>query len=119
MIVVAEVGEYIIKQGTVDPTLYLPLSGELEVRLINEAGQEVTIAQVHPGETLGEAAFLTYQPRSASVVVTKQSVLFRCTKKALNNLAPSAREKIKDQIILKLIERLNQKNLEASNKANS
>lgn len=119
MIVVAEVGEYIIKQGTVDPTLYLPLSGELEVRLINEAGQEVTIAQVHPGETLGEAAFLTDQPRSASVVVTKQSVLFRCTKKALNNLAPIAREKIKDQIILKLIERLNQKNLEASNKANS
>lgn len=114
MIVLAEEGEYIIKQGSIDPTLYIPLSGELEVRLTNATGSEVALAKIAPGETLGEAAFLTDTPRTASVIALKQSVLFRCSRKALKNLAPVAREKIKDQIILKLIERLNQKNLEVA-----
>lgn len=115
MIVLAEEGEYVIKQGTVDPTLYIPLSGELEVRITNEAGKEVMLAKIPPGETIGETAFLTDSLRSASVIALRQTVLFRCSRQALNNLAPSAREKIKDQIILKLIERLNQKNIELSN----
>lgn len=115
MIVLAEEGEYVIKQGSVDPTLYIPLSGELEVRMTNEAGKEVRIAEIPPGETVGEVAFLTDNPRTASVVATRQTVLFRCNRVALKNLAPSAREKIKDQIILKLVERLQQKNMELSN----
>lgn len=115
MIVLAEEGEYVIKQGTVDPTLYIPLSGELEVRITNEAGKEVMLAKIPPGETIGETAFLTDSLRSASVIALRQTVLFRCSRQALNNLAPSAREKIKDQIIIKLIERLNQKNIELSN----
>lgn len=117
MIVLAEVGEYIIKEGTVDPTLYIPLSGELEVRVTNEAGNEIAIAKVPPGETIGEAAFITDSPRTANVVALKQTLLFRCSRSALKTLAPSAREKIKDQIILKLIERLHQKNIELSNRS--
>lgn len=117
MIVLAEEGEYVIKEGTVDPTLYIPLSGTLEVRITNKAGKEIPIATIAPGETIGEAAFLTDQPRSASVIALKQTVLFRCSRSALKNLAATSREKIKDQIILKLIERLNQKNLEQSNQA--
>lgn len=116
MIVLAEEGEYVIKQGSVDPTLYIPLSGELEVRMTNEAGKEVRIASLPPGETVGEVAFLTDTPRTASVVALRQTVLFRCSRVALKNLAPSAREKIKDQIILKLVERLEHQNRELSNK---
>lgn len=116
MIVLAEEGEYIIKAGSVDPTLYIPLSGELEVRMTNENGKEVAIAKIPPGETVGEVAFLTDTARTASVVALKQTLLFRCNRLALKNLAPSAREKIKDQIIYKLIERLHQKNVELSNR---
>lgn len=116
MIVLAEEGECIIKEGTVDSTLYIPLSGELEVRVTNELGKEVAIAKIEPGETVGEVAFLTDSPRSASVVALRQTVLFRCSRAALKNLAPPAREKIKDQIILKLIDRLHQKNVELSNR---
>jgi CRP-like cAMP-binding protein len=115
MIVLAEEGEYVIKEGSIDPTMYIPLSGELEVRMTNEAGKEVRIAEVPPGETVGEVAFLTDTPRTASVVATRQTVLFRCSRVALKTMAPSAREKIKDQIILKLVERLQQKNMELSN----
>lgn len=115
MIVLAEEGEYIIKQHSIDPTMYIPLSGELEVRVANEAGKEVKIAEVLPGETVGEVAFLTDTPRTASVVAKRQTVLFRCSRVALKTMAPSAREKIKDQIINKLVERLQQKNLELSN----
>ncbi|SFX37325.1 cyclic nucleotide-binding domain-containing protein [Marinospirillum alkaliphilum] len=116
MIVLAEEGEYVIKEGTVDPTLYIPLSGELEVRMTNETGKEITLAKIPPGETVGEVAFLTDTPRTASVVAIKQTLLFRCNRAALKNLAPAAREKIKDQIIYKLIERLHQKNVELSNR---
>ncbi|GLR64051.1 cyclic nucleotide-binding domain-containing protein [Marinospirillum insulare] len=116
MIVLAEEGEYVIKEGTIDPTLYIPLSGELEVRITNEAGKEVPVAKIPPGETIGEASFLTDNPRSANVVALKQTVMFRCSRVALNNLAPSAREKIKDQIIIKLVERLNQQNQTLSNR---
>lgn len=116
MIVLAEEGEYVIKEGTIDPTLYIPLSGELEVRITNEAGKEVAVAKIPPGETIGEAAFLTDNPRSANVVALKQTVMFRCSRLALKNLAPSAREKIKDQIIIKLINRLNQQNKTLSNR---
>lgn len=115
MIVVAEQGEYVIKEGSIDPTLYIPLSGELEVRLTNEAGKEISLASLPPGETVGEMAFLTDATRTASVVAVRQSILFRCSRSALSNLPPSAREKIKDQIILKLIERLQQQNKELSN----
>jgi len=59
MIVLAEEGEYIIKKGIIDPTLYIPLSGELEVRITNEAGKEFTVVKIPPGETIGEASFLT------------------------------------------------------------
>jgi len=117
MIVLAEEGEYVIKEGTIDPTLYIPLSGELEVRITNEAGKEVAVAKIPPGETIGEASFLTDNPRSANVVALKQTVMFRCSRSALKNLAPSAREKIKDQIIIKLVDRLNQQNLELSNRS--
>ncbi|SFC48327.1 Cyclic nucleotide-binding domain-containing protein [Marinospirillum celere] len=116
MIVLAEEGEYVIKQGSVDPTLYIPLSGELEVRMTNQSGKEVRIASIPPGETVGEVAFLTDSPRTASVVAVRQTVLFRCNRVALRNLAPTARERIKDQIILKLVERLEHQNRELSNK---
>src|SRR5690554_2083232 len=117
MIVLAEEGEYVIKEGTIDPTLYIPLSGELEVRITNEAGKEVAVAKIPPGETIGEVAFLTDNPRSANVVALKQTVMFRCSRSALKNLAPSAREKIKDQIIIKLVDRLNQQNQTLSNRS--
>lgn len=112
MIVLAEENEYIIKEGTNDTSLYIPLSGELAVRMTNAEGVEVTLATLHPGDIVGEVTFITDKPRSASVVAMRQAVLFRCSRTALQSLPASAREKIKDQIILKLIERLHQKNLE-------
>lgn len=114
MVVLAEEGEYIIRQGAKDPIMYIPLSGQLEARVTNDKEEEVAVAKLNPGDVIGEIAFLTEEERSASVVALTQSVLFRCSKQALKNLAPMAREKIKDQIMLVLIDRLKQKNLEAA-----
>lgn len=114
MVVLAEEGEVIIRQGDKDPIMYIPLSGQLEARVASADGKGVVVGQLNPGDVIGEITFLTEEERSASVVALTQSVLFRCSKQALRNLAPLAREKIKDQIILVLIERLKQKNLEAA-----
>jgi CRP/FNR family cyclic AMP-dependent transcriptional regulator len=114
MIVVAEEDEYVIRQGSIDPTMYIPLTGELEVRLTDRTGREVPIARIQVGDTVGEIAFLTDTPRSANVIAPQQMLLFRCTQTALRGLAQSTREKFKDQLIMKLVERLKQKNIEIS-----
>ena len=114
MIVVAEEDEYVIRQGSIDPSMYIPLTGELEVRLTDRTGREVPIARIRVGDTVGEIAFLTDTPRSANVIALQQMLLFRCTQKALGGLAQSTREKFKDQLIMKLVERLQQKNIEIS-----
>lgn len=115
MIVLAEPGEYVIREGTVDPAMYVPLTGALEVRMTDASGREIPIAKILAGDTVGEIAFLTEAPRSASVVATQQTLLFRCTRAGLKSMTQATREKIKDQLIVKLVERLRQKNLEASN----
>lgn len=114
MIVMAEAGEAIIQQDTQDATLYVPLSGVLEVRRRNEAGEQVALAQLHAGEIIGEMAFLKDMPRSSSVVALEQSILFRCSRQALKNLSPQTREKLKDQLIDKLIHRIQEQNLKLS-----
>lgn len=116
MIVLAEKDECIIRQGAKDPIMYIPLSGKLEARVTNDKGEEVAVGQLNPGDIIGEISFLTDEPRSASVVALEQSVLFRCSRAALNNLAAVARDKIKDQIMLVLIARLKQKNEELINR---
>lgn len=115
MIVLAEENEYVLQEGSKDTCLYIPLSGELAVRVKNNEGVEVTIAKLHPGDVIGEVTFITDRPRSASVVALRQTLLFRCSRVALQKLPPSAREKIKDQIIAKLIDRLYAKNVATAN----
>ncbi|MFK7161586.1 cyclic nucleotide-binding domain-containing protein [Marinospirillum sp. MEB164] len=114
MLVIAEPGETIIQQDTLDTTLYVPLSGLLEVRRRNEAGEQVALAQLHAGEIIGEMGFLKEMPRTSSVVVLEQSILFRCSRQALKNLSPITREKLKDQLIDKLIQRIQEQNLKLS-----
>jgi len=64
--------EYVlIKEGTPDNGFYVVVNGQLSV-----SREEKTIGSIDPGECVGEIAYLTEQPRSASVkTLTKVAVL--------------------------------------------
>jgi CRP/FNR family transcriptional regulator, cyclic AMP receptor protein len=59
-------GQVLMEQGAVDRTLYFIESGTLSVHYEDEKGR-VRMALVGPGTVLGEGAFFSHQPRSATV----------------------------------------------------
>lgn len=59
-------GQELFAQGTTDRTLYLIESGSLSVHLEDE-NQRMRLAIVGAGSVVGEGAFFSHQPRSATV----------------------------------------------------
>ena len=59
-------GQVLFAQGTMDRTLYLVESGSLSVHFEDEK-QRLRLAIVCPGSVVGEGAFFSHRPRSATV----------------------------------------------------
>lgn len=68
-------GDHIVRRGDVGNEMFLILSGAAEVRR-EVSERSVVIATLGRGQTFGEMAFLSSQPRSASIVaITDMQVL--------------------------------------------
>lgn len=78
---VAPAGTVLFSDGELGRTMYLLARGEVEVRGRSGGGRPVPIVRLGPGECFGEMALVELQPRSATVIATKPSVLY-----SLNNL---------------------------------
>jgi CRP-like cAMP-binding protein len=61
-------GQALINEGERGRTIYLVLSGRVEVTRLRSDGQPVRVAELGPGSTVGEMELLDLHPRSASVV---------------------------------------------------
>ena len=72
------------------------------------------ITQLSPGEVIGEISFLTGEPRTASVLANTPSSALVIDQQLLAELQVITREKIKDQLILKMAKRLNRMNNKVS-----
>lgn len=68
-------GQVLFAQGTNDRTLYLVESGSLSVHTENE-DQRLRLAIVSPGSVVGEGAFFSHRPRSATVQASAPSKLW-------------------------------------------
>ncbi|HUT37501.1 MAG TPA: cyclic nucleotide-binding domain-containing protein, partial [Planctomycetota bacterium] len=79
-------GELLVREGEADRSLYLLLSGRLRVTT-GEAGG--VLGEVAPGESVGEIALLTGEPRSGAVRAVRDSLLARLSPEAFE--AASAR----------------------------
>ncbi|RTE85604.1 MULTISPECIES: cyclic nucleotide-binding domain-containing protein [Gammaproteobacteria] len=97
----------VFREGEVDSTFYLLLAGK--VKIIQKSGNR-KLGSIGPGEFLGEGAFVTRAPRTASAVAEVKSILLRIDSKALSSMSSSIREKLKDAIIAGLGLRINQLN---------
>src|SRR4051812_7653945 len=74
-------GKEVFAEGELGRSMFVVFKGEVEVRRASNDGKEVPIVTLGPGECFGEMALVELQPRSATVVARKASVLY-----SLNNL---------------------------------
>jgi len=71
-------GQVLFAQGTTDRTLYLIESGSLSVHFEDEK-QRLRLAIVGPGSVIGEGAFFSHRPRSATVQAGAPTRLWNLT----------------------------------------
>jgi NTE family protein len=73
-------GEWLFRQGDDGDSLFLLARGRLQVWIEETKdgpGKPVLVAEVGPGETIGEISLLTGGPRSASLRAVRDSLLLR------------------------------------------
>jgi transcriptional regulator with AAA-type ATPase domain/polyferredoxin len=80
-------GRPIIHQGDQGDSFYQIISGSARVFRISEDGVDVTLNIMGPGESFGEMALLTGEPRSASVETRETCGLLVISKQAFDRLA--------------------------------
>ena len=64
-------GEILFEQGDQGDSLFAVISGELEVSVTSAGGKKLGLDMMHAGELLGEIAFFTPGPRTATLTATK------------------------------------------------
>lgn len=78
--VVAPAGTSLMRQGEPGDCLWLVVSGKVEVYLERDDGIEQSVGEAGPGETLGEMALLSSEPRSASARTRTDAELVRLSR---------------------------------------
>lgn len=76
-------GHVVCRQGEEGDGLYLVVSGRLSIIRELPSGEDVMLSLVGRGESVGEVAVLTGNPRSATVRALRDTVLARLTRSGL------------------------------------
>jgi CRP-like cAMP-binding protein len=78
---------------------------EGEVRVV-KGKKEIKLETLTVGDFFGEYAFLTNTERTTSIVANNLVIVFKINKDLFDHLESETREKFKDYIIKRLVERL-------------
>ena len=100
-------GEFIIREGSKSTSMFILLSGRVEVSKGNSSNLLILLK---PGDIFGEIAFLTDTDRTANIIAESAVIALDLDKEMLFELDIHIREKFKDRIIEKLIQRLDYMN---------
>jgi len=73
-------GATLLRQGDVSDDVYFVLSGRLRAFSEPESGVRKTLSEIGRGETIGELALFTGEPRSATIVAVRDSLLIKVTR---------------------------------------
>jgi NTE family protein/lysophospholipid hydrolase len=84
-------GETLFRRGEPGDAMYLIIAGRLRVALLQNENndskdKEKILAELHPGDTLGEMAVLTGEPRSASVYAFRDTQLAKLSRDGFQRL---------------------------------
>ncbi len=78
-------GHRIIREGEMDRTVYIIVSGSVEVKTYIQ-DREIRLAVLQEGDLFGEIAFVTLNPRTASVVSLTETSLLTLTPDLLEEM---------------------------------
>jgi NTE family protein len=98
-------GEVLMEQGAPGDSAYLCISGRLRVYLRDEDGTQRMVREMARGEVIGEMSLYTGEPRSATVVALRNSVLVKLDKQHFDDLlalSPQVSITLTRQIIRRL-----------------
>ena len=70
-------GDVLFRQDDHDESLFFVVSGRLRASSVLASGKRVVLGEIARGETVGEMAFFTGEPRTATVTAVRDSVLAR------------------------------------------
>jgi predicted acylesterase/phospholipase RssA len=79
-------GGTLMREGDVGDSLYILLNGRLRIVASRPEKGESVINEIGPGETVGEMAILTGEPRSATVRAIRDCALVKFSKAAFDHL---------------------------------
>ena len=79
-------GQILMTQGEPGDAMYLVLSGRLRAYLGDEDGAQRVAREMGRGQIIGEMSLITGEPRAATVVAIRDSVLVRLAKSVFNTL---------------------------------
>lgn len=79
-------GDFLIKEGEIDDSLHVLVTGRLEVVKRDQGGEYVTLHVLHPGEMAGELGFIDGKPHSAGLRALENSEVFVIHRAELESL---------------------------------
>ncbi len=100
-------GACLFRQSDQGDSMYVLASGRLRVLRQDSNGHREAVAEIAAGETVGEMALITGEPRNADIVAMRDSVLARISKadfERLTTIYPQALFQISKSIIERLRE---------------
>ena len=98
-------GEVLMEQGAPGDSAYLSISGRFRVYMAGEDGAQRVVRELGRGEVIGEMSLYTGEPRSATVVAIRDSVLAKLDKPQFDEMLarnPQASVTLTRQIIGRL-----------------
>jgi SulP family sulfate permease len=106
-------GEYLMHEGDAGGEMYFVEAGLFSVQLESPDGEVVRLRAVRGGATIGEMGLYLGTPRSASVVATRRSAVYKLSADALKSMRaedPEAAALLHEWIARLLAERLTENN---------
>jgi NTE family protein len=83
-------GQTLLTQGEEGDSMYLVVSGRLRAYVRGDDGTERMVGEMARGQTVGEMSLYTGDPRAATVVAVRDSVLVRLAKSEFTQLLESS-----------------------------
>ena len=80
-----DAGVYLFKQGDIENSLYVVLSGRLRAVMQDKTGTNI-LGDIGEGEPTGEFALFTNEPRMASVLAIRKTIVLKINKQEYLNL---------------------------------
>lgn len=108
LIVKFKKGDFIIREGEIDKSVFVILKGKASVT--KDSAPDIELNELGEGEMFGAFALVTHAPRTTNVIAKEDVTVFRIKGLELDNLDPATLNKFKNQLIRALISKIDEMN---------